>query len=197
VAEKKMTKRQAQAIETRTKIYNVAIDLMVKKGYDNITVEEISAKAGVSIGAFYHYFKAKYDIFIEIYKRGDDYFKDTVVPNLKGSTAIDKILEFFDHYVTFNETTGMDIISQLYNVKNKSFIRKNRPMFLLLKGIVAEGQAKGEIEDDLSAEDIAEYLYVGARGIIFHWCLYNKKWDLRERLTLFMRRLVPTFKKQA
>ncbi len=195
MSEKKMTKRQAQAIETRTKIYNVAINMMVKKGYDSITVEEISAKAGVSIGAFYHHFKAKYDIFIEIYKQGDDYFKDTVVPNLKGSTAIEKILEFFDHYVTYNETTGMEIVGQLYNVKNKSFIKKNRPMFLLLKSIVAEGQASEEITDELSAEDIAEYLYVGARGVVFHWCLYHKKWELRERMTVVMSRFVPTFKK--
>ncbi len=37
---KKQTKKQIQAVETRNKIYNIEIDLMYKKGYDNITIEE-------------------------------------------------------------------------------------------------------------------------------------------------------------
>lgn len=195
MAVKKITKRGAQALETRAKIYDAAIELINKKGYDNITLEEISAKAGVSIGSFYHHFKAKYDILAEVYKRGDEYFKETVVPNLKDPTAVGRILEFFDHYVTHIEKSGMDISSQLYSFQNKIFLKKNRPMLMLLKGIIAEGQASGEIGDDLSAEDIAEYLFVGARGIVFHWCLYRNKWNLRERLNFFMSRLVPTFKK--
>lgn len=195
MAEKKMTKRNAQAIETRAKIFDAAVELMNKKGYDSITIEEISDKAGVSVGSFYHHFKAKYDILAEVYKRGDEYFKQTVVPNLKDPTAVGRILEFFDHYVTHMETSGMDLVSQLYSFKNTIFLKKNRPMLLMLKGIIAEGQASGELSDDLRAEDIAEYLFVGARGIVFHWCLYRNKWNLRERLNFFMSRLVPTFKK--
>lgn len=38
---------------------------MYKKGYDNITIEEISKKAGGSVGAFYHYFRSKNDIFLK------------------------------------------------------------------------------------------------------------------------------------
>jgi AcrR family transcriptional regulator len=55
---KRITSRQAQAIKTRNKILKTTIDLMQKKGFDNITIETISKKAGVSVGSFYYYFKS-------------------------------------------------------------------------------------------------------------------------------------------
>jgi TetR/AcrR family transcriptional regulator, fatty acid metabolism regulator protein len=57
-----ITKRQEQALETKERIYSAAIDLMDREGFENITIADISKKAGVSVGAFYHYFTSKNDI---------------------------------------------------------------------------------------------------------------------------------------
>src|SRR5512146_3299116 len=46
--------RQEKAHETKNRIYTAAIELMDRKGFENVTVADISKKAGVSVGAFYH-----------------------------------------------------------------------------------------------------------------------------------------------
>ena len=61
MAKQANTKRQEQARETKNRIYNSAIELMEKEGFDNITIADIREKAGVSVGAFYHYFASKND----------------------------------------------------------------------------------------------------------------------------------------
>ena len=46
-----MTKRQQQALETKTVIFDTAVALFNEKGYDNVTVEEITTRAGVAKGS--------------------------------------------------------------------------------------------------------------------------------------------------
>ncbi|WZL74563.1 TetR/AcrR family transcriptional regulator [Clostridiaceae bacterium 35-E11] len=190
----KMTKRQIQAINTKNNIYTIAINLMEKKGYDNITIEEICKKAGVSVGTFYHYFKSKYDIFIEIYTKADDYFYNNVANNLKEHNTLDKIIEYFDHYATYNTTCGIDTMKQLYNPNNKMFIKHGRFMQTVLQDIIKKGQEKNEICIDMTPEKVTEYLFIVARGVVYDWCLHDGQYDLNEAMNTFMKHLIVTFK---
>ena len=65
---KRLTKRQIQANDTRNRVYKTALELMETKGLNNTSIEEISMKAGVSVGTFYNYFKSKDDILVDIYR---------------------------------------------------------------------------------------------------------------------------------
>ena len=56
--------KQKRSIETRLKILKVGGDLILKKGYHNVTADEIAKEAGVSTGIVYHYFRDKKDILI-------------------------------------------------------------------------------------------------------------------------------------
>lgn len=196
MAKQKLTKRQVQANKTKSKIYNVAVDLMEKKGFNNVTIEEISKKARVSVGAFYHYYKSKEDIFFEIYKMADEYFENVVAPKLRGSNlnSLEQIVMFFKFYAKYNVERGLENASQLYNTKNKLFIDKNRYMIKLLQEIIAEGQEKNEISTDMTSEDITEYLFIVSRGVVIDWCLHEADYDLEEKMEKFIRRLVVIFK---
>ena len=57
-----MTNRDRQALESKARIFNAATDLIREEGYDNVTIEDICNKTGMSVGAFYHYFKSKSEI---------------------------------------------------------------------------------------------------------------------------------------
>ena len=46
---KKLTKRQEQAIETKNRIYTTAIELMDKRGFENITIADISGQEIIHI----------------------------------------------------------------------------------------------------------------------------------------------------
>jgi TetR/AcrR family transcriptional regulator, fatty acid metabolism regulator protein len=192
--EQKLNNRQLQALNTKNKIYKIAIELMDKKGYENIKIEDICKKAGVSIGSFYNCFKSKNDILIEIYKRADEYFLKEVSNNLSSIHAIDKIIQYFDYYARYNIEVGIDTMKLLYNSNNKLFITKGRYMQNLLIEIIEKGQEKNEVSNDMSPEGITEYLFIAARGIIYNWCLYDGEYDLLEEMDKYMSRLIIIFK---
>jgi TetR/AcrR family transcriptional regulator, fatty acid metabolism regulator protein len=185
----KKTSRAKQAEITKNKIYNCGVKLMRKHGFDNITVEQISKQAGVSVGTYYYYFQSKFDLFNEIYKRADDYFLNEVAGNLKAKGSEGKIAEFFDKYSEYNYSDGIDMIKKLYTSDNKMFITKGRAMQGVLQSIIEEGQLNGEITKSESSEDITRMLFIVARGVVYEWCLNDGGTDLKgemEKIILSM-----------
>lgn len=187
---KKLTKRQIQAKNTRQKIYNISIDLMKKKGFNNITIAEICSAANVSIGSFYNYFESKYSILDEIFKIADDFFLDVVTHNIKGNTTQDQIVEYFCYYADFNVDRGIDFIKQLYTVKNNLFATKGRHMQAVLQNIIENGQKNGDITTEMTAEEIVDYLFISVRGAIYNWCLHDGEYDLTQFIDRYVRRLI-------
>ncbi|MCB2360001.1 TetR/AcrR family transcriptional regulator [Clostridium estertheticum] len=192
--EQKLNNRQLQALNTKNKIYKSAIDLMDKKGYKNIKIQDICKKAGVSVGSFYNCFKSKNEILIEIYKRADEYFIKEVANNIYCDNATNEIIKYFDYYAKYNVQVGIDTMKLLYNSNNKLFITKGRDMQNLLNIIIERGQEKNELSNEMSKESITEYLFIAARGVVYNWCLYDGEFDLLEAMNEYMKRFIIIFK---
>ncbi len=190
----RVTSRKEQAEETRNRIYASATELMEQKGFGNFTIADISKKAGVSVGAFYHYFDSKNDILAHIFYRADDYFSTQVVNSLSKSSIPEQIVEYFDYYAKFNIASGVEITQQLFNPKIKFFVEEGRPMLEILEGLVRKGQEKNEIRGDIDAKELVRYLLVMARGIVFEWSLYDGNYDLQAKMHRYMEILVSTIK---
>lgn len=193
MSDKPVSSRKLQALETKTRIYQTALSLMEKKNYQSITIEEISKSAGVSVGAFYHYFKSKNDIFFEIYQEADRYFEEYVAMELKAAPGQPRILEYFAHYAEYCQRVGLDTVKSLYNPDNKLFIRYDRFMLQLLKQVVNEAQTEQLLTVDLSAQQITEYLLIAARGVVCDWCLHDGLYDLSDMMQQYITRLLPIF----
>jgi TetR/AcrR family fatty acid metabolism transcriptional regulator len=194
MADKPLTKRQEQALETKDRIYTAAIDLMDRRGFENITIAEISEQAGVSVGAFYHYFESKNDILAEIFHQADEYFSAQVASGLTKESIPDQIVEYFDHYARFNVASGVEMTQQLFNPKIKFFIQEGRPMLTILQDLVRRGQEKGEIRANRSPEEIVRLLFVMARGVVFEWSLYDGGYDLEATMHEYIESLVSTLR---
>lgn len=194
MAEKPLTRRQEKALETKTRIYNAAVELMERKGFEKSTIADISKKAGVSVGAFYHYFISKNDILAEIFRKIDEYFSTQVIPGLKNESSLEQIVEYFDHYAKFNVASGVEMTRELFNPKIKLFIKKGRPMQTLLQALIRKGQEKGEIRADEDPEELARFLLIMARGVVFEWSLYDGRYDLEATMHKYMEILVSTLR---
>lgn len=190
---KKITKRKLQAVETKMRIFNAASELMKKKGFDDITIQEIQERAGISVGTFYHYFKSKQDVFFEIYGKGDEFYKTEVAPELNARklTYEEKIILFFVKYSIFITGNGIESVRQLFNTNNRFFISKGRYMIELLQDIISKGQLEGEIITEMNAEEITDFLFIHARGVVFNWCLHDGGYDLEERMKNNFKRILP------
>jgi AcrR family transcriptional regulator len=165
---------------------------MEKQGFANTTVEEIALKAGVSVGTFYHYFRSKDEIFFDIFKKADEYFKATVEPALDiadkaGQPVFEQIITYFRYYAHYNLNRGFLNINQLYNTKNKFFTRKGRFMQVLLTQVLERGFPRGEFDEDMSTEEMTDYLFTVARGIVYDWCIHEGDYDLEKKMEAYIR----------
>ncbi|TCK92614.1 TetR family transcriptional regulator [Natranaerovirga hydrolytica] len=187
---KKHTQRTIQAQKTKEHLYEITIHLIEKKGFENITVSEICKAAQVSVGTFYNYFESKYTILDIIFKVADEYFSEVVANALSEDTSQEKIVSYFRFYAQYNIDRGLDFVKQLYTVKNNLFAIKGRTMQQVLKKVIEEGQNKGELVSDMTADDIVEFLFVSVRGAVYNWALHDGSYDLIQYIDTFVKRLV-------
>lgn len=188
-----MTNRQLKALETRERIYQTALELLESDGYENIRIEDICQKAGVSIGTFYNYFKSKNEILQLIYKKGDDYFENTVSNVLEGMETEEAVIEFFRYYAKYNINTGLTTLKQLYNPENVFFTKK-RGMQHVLGRLIQKGQEAGQLTEEIPSYEIVCDLFVLARGIVYDYCLKDGQFDLVEKMASYIQRVLKTYR---
>jgi AcrR family transcriptional regulator len=64
-----MTNKQSKSEVTREKILGAAIDLFRERGFDQATMREIAAAAGVALGGAYYYFESKEALVMAFYEK--------------------------------------------------------------------------------------------------------------------------------
>jgi AcrR family transcriptional regulator len=74
--------KQKRGWRTRQRLVRAATRLFSEKGYDSTTTNQISKRAGVSVGIFYKYFRDKREIFLEIYRNYSTQIERTAVAEL-------------------------------------------------------------------------------------------------------------------
>ncbi|HBF39750.1 MAG TPA: TetR/AcrR family transcriptional regulator [Firmicutes bacterium] len=195
---KKLTNRSKQALCTKKRIYQGGVKLIEKYGYENVTVDQIAKKAGVSVGTYYHYFQSKFDLFVEIYRQGDEYFK-AKVPELldRHESCASRVIAYFALYGQLSIDDGLEMVRNLYVPTNKMFLTHGRAMQDLLTEILRQGQVAGEIINSETPEKITEQLFVAARGVIFDWSLRDGQSDIIVDMKDMTQRLIGTYLNQA
>lgn len=182
----KFTSRQLQAQKTKRRIYNAAVDLFSKQGFDNTTIEDISRKADVSVGAFYHYYSSKTEIYSELYKKIDVYYENTVAGQLVQEDFYDNIILYFKRYAEYINARGVDTVKQLFNTQNVLFLDKSRYKYKLLAEVLKKGEEQKLLTSDLSLDEIEEFLMVVSRGAVYDWLLHNGDYDLEGKMVKYI-----------
>ena len=120
--------------EIRRSLINTGLELFEKYGIDKTNIDEITAKAGISKGSFYNFFKSKGDLFMEIYSQERQKVQDAAHKKFSSSKdEIDVLLKKYADFLTEK--------------------RKKRPIL----NIVYESSALALISDKLVRERLMEY----------------------------------------
>ncbi len=184
---KNMSPRKRQAALTHKAIYNAALLLFAKKGYDDVTVDDICLKAHVSKGAFYLHFKSKDKIPLEQFAKTDEYVRNNLVQRIEAlERTEDKLFTYVvSTYEYINKEIGFANMKVMYQIqlasdKSSKVVSENRTLYVILKSIITSAQEKGEVRCDKSIYDITVSLLRMYRGIVLEWCLANGTSDLVE-----------------
>jgi AcrR family transcriptional regulator len=184
MARAKLTKRKIQGTETRRKIFETSLELFNRHGYDNVTIDDICEKIGMSKGAFYTHFKSKDQVVLENFMHLNSFYDDAIneIPAKKAS--LEKMFLFQQKVMKNISSIGYEAVKLVYHLetaqkKKKSFlISRKISLYRIITSLVREGQKSGEIRNDKSADAIASMLVQMYRGIILDWCLDNGAHDL-------------------
>lgn len=170
---KKLTTRQQNALITKKTIYDTAIDLFIKNGYENVKIEEITSAANVAKGTFYIYFSSKKELLYHTFDQLDKIYEDAY-------EKIDHQAPFKEQIVSFLTTayeSHNDMVKELakalyYNSvleKNPKLLSNTRTMFQLIKKIVEVGLATGELNGEHSADYYVDLIRTQIAGIDYCW----------------------------
>ena len=98
------SKGTARAKDTRRKIYEAAMELFREKGFEQTTMRDIAAQAGVALGGAYYYFSSKDAIVLAFYAEMQQAINQPVLASLAGRkklgerirSVLDKRLELLE-----------------------------------------------------------------------------------------------------
>jgi len=176
--------------KTKEHILNTCFSLFLSKSFKEVTMQEIVSETGLSKGAFYHYFKSKEQLFIEVV---NTFYFDKMVVDY-GKLNNDSLFKFYHEYV--------DLIKE-YMVTFKSFINFNDPkahinyltmMFDALKlfpgfrekvkehhkhelnawiSVIKKARKAGEFSSPMSDTQIARFFMYTNDGVSLHHLLHG------------------------
>ena len=185
--EEKLTPRKQQALEMRSRIQTVALDLFDRAGFDNVSVEEIAQAAGCSVGNIYHYFKSKDELAIQVTGHVDEaylqleqaYLEDTV------RTAREKLLDFVGQSLRISASDPVlyKAFSHAMKFPEQKVLQRNehRVYFRVLSELVALCRTEGSIRPGFETDTVVEYLVTLQRGMLMEWRIYEGAFDIAER----------------
>lgn len=162
--------------KTKRNIFQIAIKLFSEKGYDNTSIEEITAVAGVAKGSLYYHFSKKEDIFDLLLEEGIKLLKNSIeIKTRDAKTALDKlkavILVQIKVSVKYEDLISV-IFTQMWGKESKN-LKCQKVAFdyiEIIKDIIREGIANGEFYDgDVDA------LAAGVFGVTYSSLLYRMK----------------------
>lgn len=179
-----MAKRTSR--NTRARIVSAAWKLFYEQGYEHTTVEEIIDLSQTSKGSFYHYFDGKDALLSTLSDLFDDKYEalEEVMP--ADMPAIEKLLflnrELFE---TIENTVPLELLSQLFATQlitsgEKHLLNHKRTYYRLLRRIIAQGQADGQLSKERSVNELSKLYALCERALMYDWCLCGGDYNLRD-----------------
>ncbi|HYK00759.1 MAG TPA: TetR/AcrR family transcriptional regulator [Thermoanaerobaculia bacterium] len=82
----------AKAEETRERILDAALRLFRERGFEQTTMRDVAAEAGVATGAAYYYYRSKQDLVMAFYLRTDEESREAFTQAIAASKELKKRL---------------------------------------------------------------------------------------------------------
>ena len=183
----RLTPRKQQALEMRSRIQNVALDLFDREGFENVSVEEIAQTVGCSVGNIYHYFKSKDELAIQVTQMVDEAYTALEEEYLadRETSGREKLLDFVGRSLEISASDEMLYKAFIHGLRypEQAVLQKNdkRVYYRLLRELVDLCQEEGSIHPSYDPDCLVEDLVVLHRGTLFEWRIYQEGFDVAKQ----------------
>jgi AcrR family transcriptional regulator len=84
----------------RTQMLDIGIDLLTTQRVEEISIDDVIARAGVSRALFYHYFESKRDFFLQTVARASESMAELTTPDPR-ATLVEQLEFAIDGYLDY------------------------------------------------------------------------------------------------
>lgn len=154
-------------VSKQTKILEAARDRFAHYGFSKVTMDEIASDVDMGKASLYYYFPTKEDLFFEVIKLEQNYFKKEIKKVLdKDISACNKLKEYVQKRLYFfQQLINLGALNVHAYLEHKLMFKDLHDDFQkkeleLIKEIIKEGQEKGEIKKELTADVPVVFLHI-------------------------------------
>lgn len=179
---------ERKKINTREKIFNAAIKLFQKKGYENTTVDEIVEQADVAKGTFFNYFPKKSSLLIYLNKKRVENLQLLIKEKFNDipmscQEKIKKIIEIMIQDNEQNTELSKFLITESLKYYGDVSGEENINQYTLIKileDILDEGKNTNQIPKHVNSRIVAGIITCTYLCTIFLWISDSQKESLHE-----------------
>ncbi|MDL2238129.1 TetR/AcrR family transcriptional regulator [Christensenellaceae bacterium OttesenSCG-928-K19] len=184
-------------IETKSRITEIAMQLMDEKGWENVSIRNLCERANISTGAFYYYFASKDEVLTRPSSQ-TDYVAYKIFSSVdKSMPVLDQFVDAFAKMAEWQATKGPETTkySLLVHIRRPelNIISTERLFYKLTYMTVKTAQESGALSSEFDTEEINKTLHDMYTGIWVTWCTSGGDYDLKKRVAVEMRRLLECF----
>jgi TetR/AcrR family fatty acid metabolism transcriptional regulator len=169
---------QAKRGGKRERILDAAVRVFARKGFHATRVSEVAKAAGVADGTIYLYFDSKDHLLVSLFEHRVERllaYLETELPRApSASHRLQRIIEL-QLGLLEGERDLAEVVTVIFRQSAKLMREHGAPKFNAyldaIARVIAEGQASGELRDDVTPHVAARAVFGALDGITMTWAL--------------------------
>jgi len=175
-----VSRRERHSTERRERLFRAALDLFMRKGFAETTVEDITNAADLGKGTFFNYFPSKEHILLAFGEMQLGKLQAAFEEMRSKNVPVPVFMRSLGARMTQEPVRNPAIIRILLQAFLTDDSKVREPMLELQKRVIAIhtemiriGQERGEVRNDFPPEVIAHVFRQNIFGTLLIWSLYG------------------------
>jgi len=171
--------------KSREKLIDSAICLFQENGYENVTIQDICRRAGVSRSCFYVFFSGKQDIFTGIVQSVGRDFEHSLPDFLAAANDYERMMLIINAYISLCEKYGPEII-RIGCIQEVSGRVRNLPLLMTFFDpavqLIRSCQKNCIMRNTSQVDKLARISFHICRSEMEEWVIEGGQFDLKQRI---------------
>ena len=161
--------------DRREQLLRAGVDLLGRRPYDEVSIDEIARAAGISKGLLYHYFPTKKDFVVAVLRQAVDQVTALTAPDPSLSpveqidTGLDAFLDYVEHHASAYATLFLTRGGGDPEIRAVLEEGRERRVQVLLDGVAGQLLADGSGRDSPALRAAVQGWIFFVEGVLLRW----------------------------
>ncbi|MDO4976888.1 MAG: TetR/AcrR family transcriptional regulator [Eubacteriales bacterium] len=188
------TNRKLNAKKTKNVIYKATLDLINEKGYENVSISDITKRAECATGTFYLHFKSKSDVMAYCVEQYNQVAVEAYEIAKEKENFADRVITFIVEDYKRTELLGKGAIRAIYatNIMQSYLVmnKSERVVYNVLLELFQYGIDTGALHKDTDVVECTRSMGRSLMGVDLEWSCMEEDIDIVSYATQAAKRIL-------